>query len=1314
MTRPRLLQSRSDGRFFRSQLRALRGLRKRVDLLQRSWSSDTEILDQKRRQLIERYSEQEQAARRRQAEQSHHSIETWDLELDRALEGAEREFLTSVESEKRTIEKLKEAFVADKQSLKKQREDDTVQAHKSLESAKTAAFQLRESIRAKLENERRYWSSSFAELNEWMLLKTGKTMGEVQGPLPLNTQEEILQTRDLQRLAKTVEERKRNLGDSIGRVKQFAKSKGAVYLAFQALGPILGLGTAAICWWVGVPILFVILIATIGSLVLTAILHYMVRPLLGRSLQRFAPELHALHAEVLEWLSQGAKLADQNYQRDLEKASQDHASALERVETRYRAGREALQKKLETDTEMTRARQQQRRWELVNHRREQFESTHREWEPKVASMHERFQQENAGLVAEREGEVQNLQNQFLRAQLRYADRWRLGAEKVSSWMARINDFFRESQPDWSSDIFEQGTWPRDPQNLIWKIGSSPLQFELSEAAAQCSLKLRAEGEEWPVAFDLLSHGALVLHGSPETESATDGVITNLLLRSITSLPAGSMRMTVIDPQGLGKKVSWLMSLADIDPSLVGDRVWTQPLHIADRLANIARSCEDIIQQSLRDKHANLYEYNLTAGPMAIPYRLIVWDQFPFGLDDSSWQSLCSILAAGGRCGVGVVLRLSSNHVWPSFADPRKLEEFGLHLAFEPNDGRVLGRWRHEDLQQAPIHLDAPPNAEQIKEIMAHQLDDVSEIGRIVVPFDSIALHKDERHESSSADSLAIPLGISASGRTQHMKLGFGTAQHVLIAGKTGSGKSSLLHTMITSAALKYSPDALRLVLLDFKKGVEFQVYSEASVPHADIIGIESKREFGVSTLEYIDRIMHARGEAFRGWGVQDLPSLEKKRPEVRMPRILIVIDEFQELFVEDDKISQQASMLMDRIVRQGRSFGIHLVLASQTLGGAYSLPRTTLAQMAVRIALQCDSSDAMLILGEDNTAAERLRFSGQAIYNESGGRIESNQGFQVAYIDKETQLRYLHEIPSAPIPHDATINPMGRCVVFEGHRPAVWDAPSVERLLGDATKSNDGAFPMIMGDSVSIDPPVVHWIQRNAGRNIAVVGPDERVAASILAGTIQGVQSLRLPAHPDSLGAGAKVFLLNGARTEDASLQGVLQRSASLEGCQLVPTRELESFFQECKAELERRLQNSEERYPLQLLCIANLSRFRELRKGDEFAFGDGGSSPLPDAILSDLLKDGPTVGMHVWLWADSAGTLARWLSRQSMRDLELRVLMQMSSNDSNQLIDSNAANKLEPHVALIQDEMDGKPIKFRPFAWETLPAFRNEKAPPN
>ncbi len=687
--------------------------------------------------------------------------------------------------------------------------------------------------------------------------------------------------------------------------------------------------------------------------------------------------------------------------------------------------------------------------------------------------------------------------------------------------------------------------------------------------------------------------------------------------------------------------------------------------------------------------------------MAIPYRLIVWDQFPFGLDDNSWQSLCSILASGGRCGVGVILRISETHVWPTFADPVKLKEFGLHIRF-PADADADVAWLDDsEFRDVPVHLLTPPTADRVREIMDKHREAVAQVGKVIVPFEPIEIPEAEQQKASAAEQLAIPLGISAAGRVQSMKLGIGTAQHVLIAGKTGSGKSSLLHTMITSAAMKYSPEQLRLVLLDFKKGVEFQVYSESELPHADIIGIESKREFGVSTLEYLDRIMHARGEAFREWGVQDLPSLARKKPNVSMPRILIVIDEFQELFVEDDKLSQQASMLMDRIVRQGRSFGIHLVLASQTLGGAYSLPRTTLAQMAVRIALQCDSSDAMLILSEDNTAAERLRHSGQAIYNESGGRIESNQGFQVAYLSKDDQLKRLYAMKPFEIPHDPAINPMGRRVVFEGHKPAVWDDRSIRLALKPASRES-GSFAMVLGDSVSIDPPVIKTVNRAAGRNIMVVGGEEATAASILAGAIEG---FLIPSETASLGSDSgKVFFLNGIRSEEPAMTKVVARLQTNPQAEIVNARDLEPFLLRIKEELANRISNPDQFYAAQLICIGNLARFRELRRSEEYSFGDDGGAAKLDAIFADLLRDGPTVGLHVLLWADSASTLTRWLSRQSLRDIELRIVMQMSSNDSNQLIDSNAANRLEPYVALIQDDLDGKPIKFRPFDIDTLP----------
>ena len=129
-----------------------------------------------------------------------------------------------------------------------------------------------------------------------------------------------------------------------------------------------------------------------------------------------------------------------------------------------------------------------------------------------------------------------------------------------------------------------------------------------------------------------------------------------------------------------------------------------------------------------------------------------------------------------------------------------------------------------------------------------------------------------------------------------------------------------------------------------------------------------------------------------------------------MPRILLIVDEFQEFFVEDDKIAQDAALLLDRLVRQGRAFGMHVLLGSQTLGGAYSLARSTLGQMAVRIALQCSETDAHLILSEDNTAARLLTRPGEAIYNDANGLVEGNHPFQVVWLSDSEREDYLRRI----------------------------------------------------------------------------------------------------------------------------------------------------------------------------------------------------------------------------------------------------------------------------------------------------------------
>ena len=101
-----------------------------------------------------------------------------------------------------------------------------------------------------------------------------------------------------------------------------------------------------------------------------------------------------------------------------------------------------------------------------------------------------------------------------------------------------------------------------------------------------------------------------------------------------------------------------------------------------------------------------------------------------------------------------------------------------------------------------------------------------------------------------------------------------------------------------------------------------------------------------SVLQRLDVELKDRGEIYRQYGCQDLAGYRECGRDIPMPRVLLVIDEFQEFFVEDDKIAQEVTLLLDRLVRQGRAFGMHVILGSQTLGGQYSLPKATLGQMA--------------------------------------------------------------------------------------------------------------------------------------------------------------------------------------------------------------------------------------------------------------------------------------------------------------------------------------------------------------------------------
>jgi hypothetical protein len=701
--------------------------------------------------------------------------------------------------------------------------------------------------------------------------------------------------------------------------------------------------------------------------------------------------------------------------------------------------------------------------------------------------------------------------------------------------------------------------------------------------------------------------------------------------------------------------------------------------------------ETVIQKYLRNEFETIDDYNAQAGELAEPYRFLVIADFPTGFQGEAFRRLGSIATSGARCGVYVLIARDTRSPLPAEIRLDDLEAHTVNLV-QKGDRFV---WKDEVFAKFPLVLDPPPPEDVLIGLMDKVGRAAKQAKRVEVPFDTIAPAQDKLWSMDSTEELQVPIGRMGATRLQTLRLGRGVAQHTLIAGKTGSGKSTLLHAIVTNLAMWYSPDQVELYLIDFKKGVEFKTYATHHLPHARAIAVESDREFGVSVLQRLDGELGRRGELFRKAGVQDLAAYRRTPGALPMPRTLLVIDEFQEFFSEDDKLAQEAGLLLDRLVRQGRAFGVHVLLGSQTIGGTSGLARSTIGQMAVRIALQTSEADSQLILGDNNSAARLLSRPGEAIYNDAGGLVEANSPFQVAWLPDERRETYLERVRTR---EDATGNGHASTIVFEGNAPA--DITQNARLRELLSRSRPAQAPTAavawLGEPVAIKEPTAVTFRRQSGANVLLVGQQDESAMAIMV-------SAMLSLSPQFPKDGVVFYVLDGTPA-DSPLAGTFAdlKAALPNEVKIVDWRGIEDAVAELAAEMERRQAGDPAGAPEIFLFIYGLQRYRMLRKAeDEFSFSssDEAKKANPGKQFADVLREGPPLGIHVMTWADTPVSLERTLDRASLREFDNRVLFQMSAADSSNLIDSPAANKLGFYRALVFSEEQGTLEKFRPYA---------------
>ncbi len=872
--------------------------------------------------------------------------------------------------------------------------------------------------------------------------------------------------------------------------------------------------------------------------------------------------------------------------------------------------------------------------------------------------------------------------------------WCEGVERRVEDLTRLGRLVNELHPPFERLSARDWTGAGVAPDAI-RLGS--LRFDRSEVGDGLPAGNGFENEH-PVSLEIPAVTTLPLRASLHLDVAAEDRETGLdllrtaMLRILTTVPPGKVRFTILDPVGLGQNFAGFMHLEDELPGMVGERIWTEPRQIEQRLVDLTEHMETVIQKYLRNEFATIDDYNAEAGEIAEPYRFLVVADFPANFSDDSARRLASIIQSGPRCGVFTLILRDRRLELPERFDPTDLERHAISI--RSDDGRL--KFDVEGLGDLEFTPDRGPEDALLIDLARVVGQAARDAVKVEVPFSTIAPAPEEFWTRSATNSLQVALGRAGATRLQEIVLGTGTAQHALVAGKTGSGKSTLLHALITNLACWHSPDEVELHLVDFKKGVEFKTYATHRLPHLRSVAVESDREFGVSVLKGLDRQLSERGDLFRAAGIQDLAGWRTRHPDRPMPRILLVIDEFQELFVDDDEVSQEASLLLDRLVRQGRAFGMHVLLGSQTLGGAYSLNRSTMGQMGVRIALACNEQDSMLILSDDNVAARLLSRPGEAIYNDQGGLLEGNSPFQVCWLPDQVREGYLARVGELVEERGIQIGPQ---IVFEGNAPAILaENPRLRELIETRPVARPPAVPLWLGDAVAIKDPTAAMLRRQSGSNVAIVGQQDELTLATTTAAIVGVCA----AHArDDL----QVVVLDGTPADDPNA-GYLDAVA-----EHLPHRIDRPDFrgsggaiEELGSELARRIEEGRMNAPTVLLMIHGLQRFRVLRRAeDDFGFSTDDAPPTPDRVFGEILREGPEHGIFVVTWADTVSTLERAVDRNTMRTFDQRVLFQIGATDSSTLIDSPAASLLGPNRGLLHSDERGTIEKFRPWALPSL-----------
>lgn len=591
--------------------------------------------------------------------------------------------------------------------------------------------------------------------------------------------------------------------------------------------------------------------------------------------------------------------------------------------------------------------------------------------------------------------------------------------------------------------------------------------------------------ELPLTFDLGNTFNLFLNCPENTQSAMLKFTHHVIWSFLSFMPVTKMNVCVFDGEQRGNSIIPFLDFRKKSPDTFDQKIYTSHEAMVERLQKINTQIDEFIQEKLGNKYKDILDYNINTPNRAEPVTLLVLYDFPSGMDGRSIDLLTNILRNGNKCGVFTIICYNPNITFSRYESiDERLEQIKKYCAsIDFKDG-------HYGLlpYNLQINIPAPPIEKAADSFISEYAERSEAIKKQGLSFRDI-ISKD-LFSMDSSKSMKIPVGVGDGDNIVSITIGEGSSHHGLIAGATGSGKSTLLHTLIMSSMLHYSPDQLHLYLMDFKSGTEFKVYESVKLPHIQLLALDAMQEFGESILENLVAEMEHRGSLFKEAGQTSLKGY-KQATGKPLPRILVIMDEFQILFNDSTnrKVAMNCAELTKRIVTEGRAFGIHLLMATQSTKviSDLTLSHGTIEQMRIRIGLKCGENDARYLFSDQNDTKALAMMKGPigtAVMNLDYTE-QPNIGFRAAYCDDKTQRELLELISKTYADWPSTLQ------TFEGGRTT-----GLLEYFESAGISRTNTLPVQihMGTLIKVAPPFAITIDRKKKHNLLICGANERMA----------------------------------------------------------------------------------------------------------------------------------------------------------------------------------------------------------------------------